>query len=509
MGTVRMDRGQSWLIATLIILNAAWILWIPSFPTLDGLTHLQTARMLYEGAPAGVYCENPGPVPNVLGHYLIGALHRFLPALLAERALLAMILLIVGLGTWSLARSLAPASPLILLVLPLTVNLMLALGFHNFLLGVGLAFLGAAGWFRLPKMGWPALAGLLLFTLLLFYTHSAALALFLLLLGVYELSILIGLKDRPGPCSGSRWRNLVPIALACIPSLVLVVRFAAGRPSTWGDQDPLGNVRDLVELRSLVLYHEVAEEKFTYSLKLLLVAGGLLALYGHWRHRGLRPTQADIPLVVALAMAAIHFFVPDSAGYASYIGVRTQWVMLLLFVVWVAVQPLPQVATVPVAIMALLAHQARNGHISTQMEPMAERSTMLLEIGRTLNEGGVVLPVNSDDNWLLTHASALLVAERDIVLLDNYECAPGYFPYVWCPDLPDGLAAHLRGKTDCLEWLPAYLMEQRSPRIDHIVLFGFEEQVDHCRWPHLHQVLDRHYRKGASNRYATVYDLVR
>jgi len=117
--------------------------------------------------------------------------------------------------------------------------------------------------------------------------------------------------------------------------------------------------------------------------------------------------------------------------------------------------------------------------------------------------------VNSDDNWLLTHASALLVAERDIVLLDNYECAPGYFPYVWCPDLPDGLAAHLRGKTDCLEWLPAYLMEQRSPRIDHIVLFGFEEQVDHCRWPHLHQVLDRHYRKGASNRYATVYDLVR
>ncbi|MEZ4791422.1 MAG: hypothetical protein R2811_15605 [Flavobacteriales bacterium] len=509
MRQVLSERGLSWTIAALFILNALWILWIPCFPTMDGMMHLQTAHMLFEGAPAGVYCENPAPVPNVLGHYIIGLLDMVFPALLAERTMLALILLITGLGAWALARSLGKVSPLILLVLPITVNLMLALGFHNFLLGVGTACLGAAAWFRVKQLGWPGLAGLLVITLLLYLTHTMALAMILILLGAYEGGILLGWKERAGPFGHARWRNAGAVVLCCIPAVLLALRFSAGQETILSVVDHGKNLRDLIELRSLVLYHAIAEEKFTYSLKLLIMACGVLGAFGHWRAHGLRLVITDIPLVVAVGLVGIYFFIPDSIGFASFVSVRSQWIALLLFAVWVSLQPVPTIASLPVLVMIVLAHQARNGHYRSQMEPIAERCDLMLEISRTLDEGSVVLPVNSDDNWLLTHISSLLVAERDIVLLDNYECATGYFPYIWCPDLPKELVAHLGGKTNCMDWLPGYISEQRVPRIDHIVLFGYEEQVDHCRRGTLHTVLDRYYRKAASNRYATVYDLQR
>ena len=503
------ERGPSWLIAALFILNALWMLWIPCFPTMDGMMHLQTAHMLFDGAPQGVYCENPAPVPNILGHYVLGVFNLFLPALLAERLLLAVILLTVGLGTWALARSLGKVSPLILLVLPVTVNFMLALGFHNFLLGVGMACFGAAGWFRVQRLTWAGLLGLLAVTLLLYFTHTMALAMFLVLIGAVEGAVLLGLKERPGAIARSPWQNSTAVLVACLPAVLLVLRFSVSQETVLGEVNHWANLRDLIELRSLVLYHEIAEEKFTYSLKLLIVACGLLAAYGHWRQHGLRWMATDIPLVVAVALVVFYFFVPDSVGYASYVSIRSQWIALLLVAVWISLQPVPPIASVPMVVMILLANQARNGHYSAQMEPIAERCDMMLEISRTLNEGSVVLPVNSDDNWLLTHISSFLVAERDIVLLDNYECATGYFPFIWCPDLPADLAAHLGGRADCMDWLPGHTMDQRSPRIDHIVLIGYEEQEDHCRWTTLHGVLDRHYRKAASNHYATVYDLVR
>lgn len=502
------ERGPSLLIAALFIVNAVWILWIPCFPTMDGMMHLQTAHMLFEGAPAGVYCVNPAPVPNILGHYIIGISHLMFPALIAERVLLAIILLTVGLGAWALARSLGKVSPLILLALPVTVNLMLALGFHNFLLGVGMACLGAAAWFRLGRLTWPALGALVVGTLLLYATHTMALAMFLALLAAHETAVLIGWKERPGPLGPSKWWAPGVILLACLPAVALTLRFTLAQETVWSGVDHWKNLRDLIELRSLVLYHEMAEEKFTYSLKLLIVACGVLGAYGHWRQHGLRLVITDIPLVVALVLVAIYFFIPDSVGYASYVSVRSQWIALLLFAVWVSLQPVPVIASTPVVVMVMLAHQARNGHYSTQMEPIAERCDMMLEVGRTLDEGSVVLPVNSDDNWLLTHISSLLAAERDIVLLDNYECATGYFPFIWCPELPAELVAHLGGKTNCMDWLPGHVEGERSPRIDHIVLMGYQEQVDHCRWAILHEVLDRHYRKSSSNRYATVYDLV-
>lgn len=509
MSPARTERLLAWAIGSLIALNALWVLWIPAFPTLDGWTHLHTARMLFEGAPEGVYCENPGLVPNRVGHIILGVLQTVLPGLIAERALLALIILGTGLGTWSLARSLGQVSPIVLLALPFTVNFMLVLGFHNFLLGVALAFGSAAWWMRAPRISWITFLILLGASVMLFYTHTTALALFFLLLGGHELLVVFSKKDRTSALPGGRWGSLLAVFVACLPALVLFLDFNAAQQASWGEVDRAANLRDLFDLRSLVLYHYGAEEKFTYAIKLLLVASALLSVFVRWQNSGLRMVPGDLALVLAVLLLVLYFILPDSSGYASYITVRLQWMALLLFIVWVAVQRIPLVAAIPIVAMTLLAHQARNGYISQAMAPMADRIQQVSSIATSIPEGSVVLPINREDNWLLGHIPSLLAIERNVVFLDNYECGTGYFPYVWCSALPEQLGRHLGGGAGCLEWLPDHILQQRTPRIDRIVLIGHAGQPDHCRMSTLQDVLVRHYRKGATNPYATVYELVR
>lgn len=505
----RTERLSHWLILLLLLVNALWILWIPAFPTLDGWTHLHTARMLFEGAPEGVYCTNPGMVPNRVGHLLLGALQYVLPALVAERVLLALLVFGTGAGAWALARSLGSANPLILLVLPFTINFMLVLGFHNFLLGVALALLFAAAWISVRRLTWKPLVLLLVGGLLLFYTHTTALALFLLLLGAYEAALFFGLKERTTSLPGGRWGSIALVLAACLPAVLLFLDFNAAQQSAWGIVDRAANLRDLFDLRSIVLYHYGAEEKFTYTLKLVLVACGLVAGIARWHAHRLRPVPSDAPLVIAVLLFALYFILPDSSGYASYITVRLQWMALLLFITWVALQPVPVIATLPLVAMVLLTQQARNGYISQAMAPMAERTQQVMDIARTIPAGSVVLPISMEDNWQLGHIASLLAVERDIVLLDNYECSTGYFPYVWCPSLPPALKQHLGGGSHCLEWLPEHVLHQQTPRLDRIVLLGHGNQPDHCRTNTLSEVLLRHYRKVASNPYTIVYELVR
>jgi hypothetical protein len=239
------------------------------------------------------------------------------------------------------------------------------------------------------------------------------------------------------------------------------------------------------------------------------VATALLAAFVRWRTSGRHIVPGDLTIALAVLLLVLYFILPDSSGYASYITVRLQWMALLLFIVWVAVQRIPLLAALPIVAMTLLAHQARNGYISQAMSPMAERIQQVRSIATSIPEGSVVLPINMEDNWLLGHIPSLLAADRDVVLLDNYECGTGYFPFVWCSELPEQLGRHLGGGAGCLEWLSDHVLQQRTPRIDRIVLIGQPGQPDHCRTSNIQEVLVRHYRKGATNPYATVYELVR
>lgn len=500
------ERILHWCILGAFLLNAIWVLWIPCFPTLDGWSHLHTARMLFEGAPADIYCPNPGSVPNRVGHLLLGALQVVLPALVAERTLLALIVFGTGAGVWRLARSFGQASPMVLLVLPFTVNFMLVLGFHNFLLGVALALLMAASWIAAKRSSWLGLVGLMAASILLYYTHTTALAFFLMLVAAHELNVLFVRVRREQAIPGGPWAGAFAVLAACLPAILLFLDFNAAQNAHWGAVDRGANLRDLFDLRSIVLYNYQAEEKFTYCIKLLLVASALVAGIARWRAHRSSFAPNDSLLLLAMLLLVLYFVLPDSSGYASYITVRLQWMSLLLFLAWVATQELNAWTTVPMVVIALLAHQARNGYISEAMAPIAERCEQVLEAAAHVPEKSVVLPVLTEENWLLGHMPSLLAVDRDINLLDNYECGTGYFPYVWCPTLPEPIRRHASGTDKCLAWLEEHLNSDRPPAIDHIVLVGAAPYASGCEAQNLRNVLQRYFKRSYTNGHARVYE---
>lgn len=508
MTAERTERLLHWGILAVFFMNALWIIWIPSFPTLDGWSHLHTARMLFDGPPEGVFCANPDIVPNRVGHLLLGMLTRFFAPLVAERVFLALLLFGIGGGAYSLMRALGGRSPLILLVLPFTVSFMLVLGFHNYLLGMALAFGFAAWWISRERITWPSLAGQLIMALVLFYTHTTALVLYFMLTGTYEFALLFGLNERKGTgLFNERWKQLLAYALSSMPALMLFSIFTAAHPNAWGAADGATNLRELFNLRSLLLYHFQEEEKFLYATKVILVSCGTAAIIARLRDTNRRKILlADIPLIVGLVMLALYFILPDSAGYASYITVRLQWMALTLFVIWIALQRVPLVATfIPVAAI-LLIQTARNGHISERMAPMAYERDNLIEAAKTLPEGSVVLTVRREDNWMLAHAASLLATQAPIILLDNYETTQDYFPLILCGSVPGAVRSHMNGRENGLLPLIDHLSTGAAPVIDRIVVYGRNWNNDDPVAKTLAGPFAAYFKPGYANDYVRVFE---
>ncbi|WKZ66036.1 MAG: hypothetical protein QY325_14855 [Flavobacteriales bacterium] len=498
-------RWVNLLIALAFLGSAAWVVVIPFFPSLDGWTHLYTARMLFEGIPEGVFCRNPGLVPNAGGHMALGALAQVLPPLVAERVFLAALILGLGLGTWALAAAFGRPSPLILMALPFTVNFLLLMGFHNFLLGLSLALLLAAAWISRARVTWWHTALLLPASLVILYTHTMALPLFLLLCGAHELTVALGLRAREDVRFARPWLALAAFVAMAVPALWLMQRFGTGQAIAWSAVDPLDNLRQLFNLRVLVLFGG-EEVKFSYALKLILV--GALAAAAIGRASAERPWRiaaGDALLGASLLLLGLYFFLPDSAGFASYITLRLQLMALLPLIAWMALQPVRPVAAALPVIMLLLLHQARLGHYRATAAPLAWERDLLAEAAAHLPEGSTVLPINRDGNWLMAHAAPLLTVERPVTLLDNYECATGYFPLIWCPELPRELRGLMEGHVNCLDWLDAHIRSGAPPVIDRIALFGHGIDTAACDMRALRQVLADHFEPDHRNAYVQVH----
>lgn len=505
----RTDRIVNLGIPVILALNAVWVLVIPSFPTLDGWTHLHTARILMDGSLGDVYCPNEGPVPNRVGHWILGGLQLILPALAAERVLLVLIIGLIGFGTWYLAKAHGLANPLILLVLPFTWNFMLVMGFHNFLLGTALALIGAAFWIRTERPSRWHLLALAGWTLLLLETHATGLLFFLLITAAHAIQRqFVPNGSRRISLFGKELPTLPLFFLACLPAVILLARFQLSQDAAWGQADPWNALHDLKELRPLLLYDGWDEGKFAYAMKLVLI-GALVtvALVRSQNGRRLMPAlvPSDILLFLALFLFVVHPFIPDSTGSAGYITVRMQWMGLLLLCAWIGTQELRLAAAFVPLVVLLLVHQARLRYVRDTMAPLKEAQVKVLEAAQQLPEGSIVLPVSNEPIWVLGHISSLLAVERKVTLLDNYECSNDYFPLRWCPQLPEPMIMHLGGQDTCMGWLTEHVASGAWPVLERIVVLGTDSTDSSCRTAGLERVLAEHYTLSFSNGYARIH----
>lgn len=485
----------------------------PAFPTVDGSTHSLTAKLILDG-----FTGDPDPniavgsywVPNALGHYALVALQLLLSPATAERALLFLILFGMGIGLFRLCQACGNRTPwAALLVLPFSYNFLLVMGFYNFLLGLVLAlFVLAYAFQRTTPLGrtW---AVFLVGSLVVLWCHAMAFFFLALVITIKALlQHLPGLR-KPIMRREAFW-GLLRTALLLLPGALLFLLFTTSQDARWGEADMAKSLKELVDLRILVLYSFEIERPYVLFFTAMIVALLVRAVI-EVRYSGVG-TLMDQPstalLLSALVTLALYFILPDSTGYASFLSQRLQFMFLLLLIGWAAcVVPFDH-WSIPLLAVVLCIHAARLDYMNDLMAPHAAKERALAEASTAMPAHTNVLPINFEPDWMFGHQAAGLGLYNDLYIVENYECSMGYFPLIWRKDLPSPLYWHLMTATDrqCFEWLKDYVAAKESPAMDQIALIGPVDSAS-CKAQNVLPILAAHYRQTFDNGYVRVYSL--
>lgn len=412
--------GRWWLAASAL----AVVLAVPFFtidvpPVLDYPNHL--ARYFVLAHPSDpilsqMYEPRWAILPN-LGMDVLGALLlRVTDAHVGGRMLLALSLFAPVIGViaysraafgrftyWPLASGLA------------AYNGVFIMGFMNFLLSLGLAFMAAAGWIVWRRQGNTALAVIVgaLLSAVIFLCHIFGVVLFAMLIGAFELARL-DTERRSGTLRVSDVIGTAILgAVTLAPALVLYLM------SPLSDGAPLGPWGGLHKLWDLLTPFLLYSKQLTLVTAVAFFSALVLA----WRHLRFAP---GIVLVLTV-LGAIFVITPSAIKGGTFVDNRVALMIGLVLFAGVQLQlPSRTATTIGVILAALIG--LRSGYVASvwvsHRESIAELRSAIAKVEpgkRVLVARGYPIEpppgvpaawVLPGIGWLQSHMPALLVIER-------------------------------------------------------------------------------------------------
>jgi hypothetical protein len=446
-----------WLVAVALVVLLVPIWAFPLFPSQDGPTHVENARILLDYArpdqPAlrDFYERSLDPVPNWFSHLFLAAVLPIAGPVGADKLLLTFYVLALPLAfRYALTARRPDAGRRMLLVLPFVYNHFLHLGFYNQAFSAVLFCVVMGFWLRHEaRGGLRETLGLTLLLLWLYFCHAIG-----LVLAVVGLAVLAGtasaLQLRTDPRAAVR--RLLVAGAASAPALWLLARFLRSRGEVAYEPGATLPERlwELVRLKELVSY-DPREAWFSTALAVFLLGAVAALVVAKARRRDWR--RDDALLLVGAAIAGIYFTarvtVVNNPGSSPGGGTTHDRVSLFVFLsllLWIAVQPLGRRAERALVALALT---TAVGLLVVRLPRYAELNEYLAEyvsLGARLPRDAVVFPIGfapygaREDGSALSsrtlpflHAAAWIAAERGVVDLLNYEADLGYFPVRFRP----------------------------------------------------------------------------
>ncbi len=178
----------------------AFILWLPVFPSQDGPVHLYYASVAssllhHETTYSSAFQIKHILPPYSLHTYILIAAMKFMSPVMADKFLVCLCVLVLALGFRAMAFSFGPSAwATSLLALPFFLHRYLFMGFYNYSLSIGIAFLAIAVWNRGGRVpSWKQSGLFLALVGLLLLTHPVSLAILLVIIGMdvlYRMGIV-------------------------------------------------------------------------------------------------------------------------------------------------------------------------------------------------------------------------------------------------------------------------------------------------------------------------------
>lgn len=473
------SRLLPWL---LVLLNGLSPLLFRSTITLDGPMHVlhATVRPTAEPLPADAVGYAPpqrrSGLPDAT-RTLLAPLVQWLGPFHAHRAMLALVITLLGASVLVMAASTGmPRLHAVAWALPVIWGIPLLLGFFGFLLGVAVALLGTALWWRQEHIGTKAIALLLAFLLLAAMAHRSAPLLLLLFVGTTELAgLLAGDHD-----ARMRWRSIVwrqvrwPLLAMLLIAMGYTFRllYQGEAYEAFEPRDPWAQ---LMGMRPMLLFHQGREQPYL----LCFGAGLLLLLWRAGRMRILHGPRFDVRdglLMAALLLWMASFMLDSPKAQLYFLVERAQWLALLLSGLW-ALCFLRLRHAWWIAALLLGVHTLRTTYVERQMSGFEAQERSIRALAACLPPHGVVVPMGTHPHWIYMHQGAYLAGLHSGVLwtpVDHMRYRYGTAPHA-------SIKAYTGKRATDWAWLEEHLARGLSPRVDVLLLWTPEGH-----WPDAH-----------------------
>lgn len=399
---------------------------LPLFPTLDGAAHLYSASLMarWNDFPLAheFFLKQPFPPPNIISHWLMYLLWPILHPIGIEKIIVALSIALPAISVEWLCRQKGISSINALLVLPVLYNFMLFLGFYNFLIGIGLLWLSYAILTRLQgeKTIWIVLVSLGLGSAM----HFSHLMILPAATGLLFIDFLVS-KNR------TRGTALIIFSVLSIVSILLFYNQFVEKSDlnlSWPSLTDRLNM--LWNSQPLVSFYQ-SENLRTRLFSLLLL---ILLVVELWRVKRWSYSGRTFGLFSALVLVGL-MVIPDDLLGGGLLAQRIQLVFIygICITLIMEIRRMWQRGLILLFILSYgpiqLQHQVK---IAKDLSYMGSQ---MYQIGKQLDEDGILVPVYFTDNWLESHAANYAGLHRNIIIADFYEALNPYFPFYYNPEL--------------------------------------------------------------------------
>ncbi len=331
-----------------VLIYCIWVFSLPLFPTQDGAVHLYYTKVLshlMSGSPVfSQFFAIRYPIPPYAVHYfLLLLLGHFFDLLIAEKIVVCLIIAGFAYGFRFFARMTGPGGDLVSFwAIPLALNWMLGMGFHNYCLSISVALWAMGAWLvaveRRKPLYW--ISFLLLIVLILF-THPVPLFLVLAFVAA-EIVVRAWQRYAHGRETGksladslSVFRMDALMALLAWGSLAYIALFVSTQRSVENLHAAYPRremLHEFVRLKPLSLVSNTSgSQLYRLALYASLAAAVLIALSGiRGRWRNLELGISDLLLASAVCLGLGIPLLPRSMNGSDFFSDR------LLVFVWIA-----------------------------------------------------------------------------------------------------------------------------------------------------------------------------
>lgn len=506
----KFDKLEKYVFLTVIAISLLPVLTNMFLPTMDGAAHLYNSNLinalLFENNPQihEFFVLNQEPVPNWIGHFILAVFNLFLPSFVAEKILVLFYLIAFPLSFRALLKTIHPENYVVFsyLIFPFSYSFLFLLGFYNFSIALLLLFITLNYWIKNEDhlFSKKSIFVLFLLTTLTYFSHIFIFGLLLFFIGVHIVTKAVmtlvdnyPLQVKEAGKSVLKKSGIVLLS-AFVPLLLLLNYFLSrDTPGNANFLEYSELIKWLKEIRPIIVYDFVFEATYTKKIFYVLMAMTVVSLYlqitGRFFSRGNPSPSAkgkivlsNFWMVLALSMLLFYFVLPDSDGAAGFVSVRLGLLFFIVLIIWLSTQRLPKWFTILGVLVVLYCNLRLTVYYSSVIRDLDKVAVECYEMSEQIAPNSVVLPLNYSDNWLAPHFSNYLGVDKPMVILENYECATGYFPVKWNEAK---IPATLLGTTppeqySCLEWKSNAQSSLKKP-IDYVFILGdIDSGTDSC-----------------------------